>query len=570
MSERKNIDRLFQEKFKDFEAEPSEIAWEKIEARLEEKKNRKVIPIWFRYTGVAAVFLIGLLLTTLTGENGKLENGNAVVETPGKSADGDKPKGNGDFDNTEFSPSGGIQSTDSGTAATSLEDKTGSRQNGSGKTDNSIERVNATGSNASGIRRSDDGIVVYPTTEKAKSEEKSRKGKAGFSGRSVTPQLENGREQYAASSKSRNEKKAGNKTSVSEVHQFETQGQVAQNAGNTSQNENKSHNLKNSEKANNITHEFKNQDKIAVNENYQSGQTEQHNQKDVTAKTTTSTQAVAAKTDDIKMDSTALAMAEKPNALEELLNIEKENKQVTENEPKMNRWQVSPRVAPIYLSSSSNGSPIDSRFANNDKDYKTQLSYGLGVSYALNKRLSLRTGVNSLAFEYNTNNVVAKQSTVGRKQLEHVNPTVQGAFLRIENKVEGAPVELANNGMVLKEFSSSLSQKTGYFEIPVELSYKVLDKRFGIDVIGGFSTLLLNQNEVALVSAENQMQVGKANNLNATSFSTNVGVGFRYEIWKSLQLNFEPTFKYQINTYTESGNFKPYFFGLYTGLNYRF
>lgn len=573
MSERKNIDRLFQEKFKDFEAEPSEIAWEKIEARLEEKKNRKVIPVWFRYAGVAAVFLIGLLLTTLNGEKDTITNGNSVVNAPGKNSAKDKTDAIGNTENRETDPSGINQQTNPGTAVTSAEKKTATDKTGGLDSASGVENgVNSAGSNASGIRRTDENVVSYPSKEKSGTNKRSRTNKAGVSGNSLTPELENSREQYA-SSEERKLKKAKNGKSTPEINQSESRSQIADNQRNLNAKNNVSNNLKQSENEKNTTQEFNiqdKQDKIAVNENNQSGQTEQHNQKDVTAKTTTSTQAIAAKTDDIKQDSTALAMAEKPNALEELLQNEKESKSVTESEPKMNRWQVSPRVAPIYLSSSSNGSPIDSRFANNDKDYKTQLSYGLGVSYALNKRLSLRTGVNSLAFEYNTNNVVAKQSSVGRKQLQHVNPTVQGAFLRIENKVEGGPVEFANNGMVLKEFNSSLSQKTGYFEIPVELSYKVIDKRFGIDVIGGFSTLLLNQNEVSLVSSENQMQVGKANNLNETSFSTNLGVGFRYEIWKSLQINFEPTFKYQINTYTESGNFKPYFFGLYTGLNYRF
>jgi len=54
MSERKNIDKLFQEKFKDFEAEPSAEMWPRIEAKLKEKKDRKIIPFWWKLSGVAA------------------------------------------------------------------------------------------------------------------------------------------------------------------------------------------------------------------------------------------------------------------------------------------------------------------------------------------------------------------------------------------------------------------------------------------------------------------------------------------------------------------------------------
>jgi hypothetical protein len=37
MSERKNIERIFQEKFKEFEVNPAEEVWGNIEKKLEEK-----------------------------------------------------------------------------------------------------------------------------------------------------------------------------------------------------------------------------------------------------------------------------------------------------------------------------------------------------------------------------------------------------------------------------------------------------------------------------------------------------------------------------------------------------
>lgn len=262
-------------------------------------------------------------------------------------------------------------------------------------------------------------------------------------------------------------------------------------------------------------------------------------------------------------------MAEEPNALGELLK-EKENKSVTENEPKINRWQITSNVAPIYLSSASEGSPIDSRFSANDKEYKTKFSYGLGLSYAVSKKFAVRTGVNTIALEYNTNDVVFNQTSNAR-QLEHVNMNLQGSMLNIQAKGEAlasAP-ELGFNGNVQK-FEGSINQKTGYIEVPVELAYKLLDRKFGIELVGGFSTLFLNENEVSLISSDTEMQIGQANNLNSTHFSTNFGVGFKYNFLKSLQFNVEPKFKYQINPYTESGNFTPFLFGIYTGLNYRF
>src|SRR5690554_5963796 len=62
MKNRKNIDKLFEEGFKNFEPTPSPRVWENIQAGLnKEKRNRKPIPLWIKYGGVAAV--LALLLT---------------------------------------------------------------------------------------------------------------------------------------------------------------------------------------------------------------------------------------------------------------------------------------------------------------------------------------------------------------------------------------------------------------------------------------------------------------------------------------------------------------------------
>ena len=64
MNEKKNIDRLFQEKFKDFEVSPPDFVWENIQEALQEKKKRRVVPLWIRLSGVAAVLAIGSVFLT--------------------------------------------------------------------------------------------------------------------------------------------------------------------------------------------------------------------------------------------------------------------------------------------------------------------------------------------------------------------------------------------------------------------------------------------------------------------------------------------------------------------------
>ena len=57
MNERKNIDRLFQEKFKDFEDFPHANVWKNIEKQISKKKKR-IVPLWLRLAGAAAILLL--------------------------------------------------------------------------------------------------------------------------------------------------------------------------------------------------------------------------------------------------------------------------------------------------------------------------------------------------------------------------------------------------------------------------------------------------------------------------------------------------------------------------------
>ncbi|WP_095074949.1 outer membrane beta-barrel protein [Tenacibaculum jejuense] len=61
--EDKNIDRLFQEKLKDFEVMPNPELWQNIENKLSKKKKKRIIPFWWLSSGAAAILLITLLIT---------------------------------------------------------------------------------------------------------------------------------------------------------------------------------------------------------------------------------------------------------------------------------------------------------------------------------------------------------------------------------------------------------------------------------------------------------------------------------------------------------------------------
>ena len=226
-------------------------------------------------------------------------------------------------------------------------------------------------------------------------------------------------------------------------------------------------------------------------------------------------------------DSTAIATVE-PNELEELLK-EKEN-QIAQ-EQKMNRWQVTPNLAPIYFGSFDKGSPLDSNLDENTKSFNNNLSYGVAVNYTINKKIKIRTGINSFTVDYNTNDIVFFESSNAR-MMKNIDPTIRGSLIEI------IPIKNINpffNKMVTEQNTGILNQKMGFIEMPMEISYTLLNKKFGVEILGGLSTLFLSKNEVFLEAEGINVKIGEASNLNPVHFSTNIGVGFNYGFSKKFQ-----------------------------------
>jgi len=58
MKIKKNIDDLFKERFENLEVSPSPEVWKNIQTKLKEEDDRKVIPIWIKLSGIAALLVL--------------------------------------------------------------------------------------------------------------------------------------------------------------------------------------------------------------------------------------------------------------------------------------------------------------------------------------------------------------------------------------------------------------------------------------------------------------------------------------------------------------------------------
>ena len=498
MKEQKNIERLFQEKFKDFEVAPPESAWKNIEAKLnEKKKKRRVIPFWFKISGIAASLFLGFFIYSLFNNPSEIElknNDETIV----------------------------------------FEEKNNSNQNGL----NTIEES----SNSMNSSKQQNNVLteVENITNSNNNPEEKKQNNSFLEKESVLLTNSNGEKEDKKTTTKLNQKSIQNQENSTNKNSI-----VAESDKKNSQN-------KNSNSAKNEI-DFDKINKISNNNNRSI--------------------VVKKPTNNITQDSSLVAkISEEVNALEQLLKEKEVGKNVEEKEKEMqNRWAISSNASPVYFNSSAKTSTLDTKFDNNDKNYNSNLSYGLGLSFALNDRLSIRTGVNTLNFNSSTKNIVFYQRN-DPMSIDNLSRNERGKLISVENKPVNDDLKAINyNGSELMKYGGELSQELGYLEIPLEMSYKVIDKKFSIDVIGGMSTLFLNNNSVSIVSNSMEMEIGSATNLNSIHYSTNLGMGFSYTFLKSFQANINPMFKYQINTYTDKSNdIKPYFVGIYSGISFKF
>ena len=574
MSEKKNIDRLFQEKFKDFEAAPPDFVWDNLEEILQEKKKRRVIPIWIRLGGVAAALVVGMLFlypyfTADTPGSG------VVYDTP-QTGTGNKTQTNPAGTGTPAQPNRNVQGTGPASNPNAIVSGPGNatspintaQDNASAGTQQPATGTPGSG-NKSGIKAgTGNSALAHGTTNNNNSKNKggSRNNKYNSNGQhnpannkhNANPQYQEG---GIASNGSRNNKpgtandndqngtagNAVNPVSGNRLQQENQNNGVAQNGNPTGQPD-----------ANNGQQETDSQ---------QTGNDLIN--RDIPLVPITPDEALA----QTPVDTTAVQETDLEKRQREL-EEEKANKALAQNDSDATKWNVKPQMGPLLYSSLGNGSPIDAQFASNSKSYDNQLSFGVGVNYALTDKLSVRSGINTVNLSYATEGV---QFYASLNQGTNNVARTGSANIVVVNGGQQSPTTLPTVGfnsdqLPQEKFNGSMLQKTGYIEVPLEMSYALLNKKFGIDIIGGVSTLFLNENNVSVISSQGlSTDVGRAQNLNNIHFSTNLGVGFKYKFFKQFQASFEPTFKYQLNAYSrDAGNFKPYFIGLYTGISFSF
>lgn len=259
------------------------------------------------------------------------------------------------------------------------------------------------------------------------------------------------------------------------------------------------------------------------------------------------------------------------------------------------RWMVGAQVSPAYSVDRSNHSQVyASNMINSSPENPVDLGGGLSVQYKVGKRLSVQSGVYYSGMGQSSG---SSSNTVGREYLfadvnrgaEYFNTNVSidtKSSKMLMNSIAGV-IEFADvpSGIVLgtnledKSFGSAVVvsdanfiQNFEYIEIPLYVRYTLLDSRFDVEMIGGFSSNVLVGNNTYMESGSGKSLIGSTKDMESLNYSGTLGIGLKYGLSKRIYLNVEPCVKYYLNSLNSNSavTYKPYTVGVFTGLSYEF
>ena len=111
-----------------------------------------------------------------------------------------------------------------------------------------------------------------------------------------------------------------------------------------------------------------------------------------------------------------------------------------------------------------------------------------------------------------------------------------------------------------------------FIEVPIIFKYKLIDRKFDVNISSGLWANFLIGNEAMATDNESFKTRGKTNDINTFTYSGSLSLGFGYPISKRLALSLEPFFKYYLKSINSNPqtDVYPYSMGIMSGVRYTF
>jgi len=254
------------------------------------------------------------------------------------------------------------------------------------------------------------------------------------------------------------------------------------------------------------------------------------------------------------------------------------------------RWMIGAALSPIY----SFRDAEDQAMAVSSGYESGVISYagGVHVSYRTTTRLAIESGVlfNKMGIDIGATGIqMYKQAFDFAPLREEASGSNILAISNSVGNIVSPSGDIYVNSYKVQEFTKAIAsyqdnsgtetyadqgirQHLDYLELPFNVRYSLIDRDIELQLVGGMSTNILLNSAVTMQTSSGNREIGYLTNIKNINYSGNAGVGMVYHVQDHLSLRLEPRFRYFINSINDQTlpSTRPYTFGIYTGLNFRF
>ncbi len=271
--------------------------------------------------------------------------------------------------------------------------------------------------------------------------------------------------------------------------------------------------------------------------------------------------------------------------------VEKSNKS---NQQKKS-WSFGGDIAPVYsyrTAQNVNPEVVYSSIYNNNvstTDERGIFTYsgGVNLGYQFNKRLSIQSGVYYAQLGQESDNVkmyhenpVFSPNNGGDEGTDdnYSGTTTAGEvkagedIIKSSKETDGSKPKPETSSLPGQAKVDNIIQNFEYVEVPLIAKYKLIDKKIDLNFIGGVNAGILVGNNIYRKEENKRDKIGETQNINQNIYNTITGMGVEYKLTKNISMTLEPTVKYSIISINEENtyNYRPYSFGVFSGISYKF
>jgi Outer membrane protein beta-barrel domain len=201
-----------------------------------------------------------------------------------------------------------------------------------------------------------------------------------------------------------------------------------------------------------------------------------------------------------------------------------------------------------------------------EENKTTSFSAGILIDYAINKRISLQSGIayTSKTTEEIPKKVFAEKNTNGEVKYKS-NCALGATYINPKTGVVtnvGDSTTLGNTKNVVQ-----------YISVPLNVSYHFKVGKFNISpTVGVAANILVKQRATTNVEGDATQNITTIEGVNNNYFNANFGVGLDYSVSKKISLSMMPNVRIGLNPLNKNSNVKFYSntAGLMIGLKYNF